>query len=130
VDDDRIWAFETSLWLGGADEYRGNISTHCLMALPAAPYLFDGASAVTAVVETPRWLSAELSDHHVSRIEDGLIVVSYHVIAEREDRAPYDAYCTSVYAKDQAGDWKVIQHQQTPKISMKAGLAESNSASS
>ena len=113
MDDERIWTFERELWIGGEDIYRQRVSEHCLMALPAEPYLFDGEEAVRAVAATPRWETVEFEDGRVERPEEGLIVIAYRVAAERGDKS-YRALCSSTLRRRGHEDWEVVQHQQTP----------------
>jgi len=113
VDDARIWEFERELWLGGAEVYRRKIGENCVMALPAAPFLFDGEAAISAVENTPRWEQVEFTDTRVERPQEGLIVIAYRVQAVRGGQA-YQAICTSTLLRHGHEDWAVVQHQQTP----------------
>lgn len=112
MDDDRIREFETSLWVGGEDVYRGSIDPDCLMAVPAAPFLMSGSEAIEAVSKTPRWTSVEFDDFRIGRPQEGLIVIAYGVRASRGGEA-YRAYCTSTYRRVEHERWQVVQHQQT-----------------
>lgn len=117
MDDARIWDFEKSLWTGDADNYRAKISDDVVMALPAEPFLFTADAAVAAVSATPRWHEAEFSDKRVSRPQEGLIVIGYCLEARRGDEA-YRAHCTTVMQRLGEGDWNVIQHQQSPILTI------------
>jgi len=119
MDDDRIWAFEESLWTASADHYRQSIDDQCLMVLPAHPFVFTGQQSIEAVSNTPRWDQVSLSERQVARPQEGLIVIAYKAGASRGEQR-YTAYCTSVYRHlpDATGErieqrWKVVQHQQT-----------------
>jgi hypothetical protein len=119
MDDNRIWAFEESLWTASPEHYRKSIDDACLMVLPAHPFVFTGAQSVEAVSNTPRWDRVSLSDRHVARPQEGLIVIAYKAEAQRSDQR-YTAWCTSVYRHlpDATGErtedrWQVVQHQQT-----------------
>ena len=116
MDDERVWQFEHSLWVGDAEHYRALIDDECLMVLPAAPFVMSGQQAVDAVAGTPRWSKAELSDRQVSRPQEGLIVVAYKANAERDGMSPYEAHCTSTYRRLGHDEWRVVQHQQTPPL--------------
>lgn len=118
MDDARIWQFEESLWTADADHYRNSIDPECLMVLPAPPFVMRGEQSVQAVIDTPRWSSAVLTQRQVARPQEGLIVIAYHAHAERADRAPYDAHCTSTYRRLGHEEWRVVQHQQTPLITV------------
>lgn len=116
MDDERIWNFEHSLWTADAQHYHDAIDAECLMVLPAKPFILTGEQSKDAVSATPRWTKVELSERQVARPQEGLIVIAYHVHAEREGVSPYEAYCTSVYRWLAHEVWKVVQHQQTPPL--------------
>ncbi|GGE01912.1 hypothetical protein GCM10011529_05360 [Polymorphobacter glacialis] len=113
MDDDRIWAFEESLWVGDAAHYHELIDDECVMVLPAPPFVMSGAEAIEAVSSTPRWERVEFSEQQVKRPQEGLIVIAYHVVASREGSDPYSAYCTTVMRWLSHEVWRVVQHQQT-----------------
>jgi hypothetical protein len=115
MDDDRVWAFEASLWKADPSHYHEAIDPEVRMALPTPPFLFSGQEAIEAVTATPRWSNVAFEDGTISRPQEGLIVVAYTAHAQRAGQDEYVAHCTSTYRKDEAGEWQVIQHQQTPK---------------
>ncbi len=115
MDDGRILDFEKALWIGKGDVYRQNVSPKCLMVLPEKPHLVRGEDAIKAVENTPRWEEVELKDMTVDRAQEGLIVIAYEAHAKKADHE-YTAWCTSTIWKDEADEWKVIQHQQTPPL--------------
>ncbi|MGA9580396.1 MAG: DUF4440 domain-containing protein [Allosphingosinicella sp.] len=112
MDDDRVREFETALWVGGEDVYRGAIDPDCLMVVPAPPFVMNGGEAIEAVSKTPRWESVQFDDLRIARPQEGLIVIAYGVRASRGGRA-YSAYCTSTYRRIAHEEWRVVQHQQT-----------------
>ena len=116
MDDDRIWSFEESLWVGDADHYRELIDEQCLMVVPQPPFVMGGAQAIEAVANTPRWSNVTLSESKVARPQDGLIVIAYKADASKEDGEAYTAHCTSVLRKLEHEKWRVVQHQQTPPL--------------
>lgn len=116
MDDDRVWAFEESLWTADAEHYRSSIDEACLMVLPAPPFVLSGEQAKAAVIATPRWSRVELTERQVARPQEGLIVVAYRAQAERDGSDGYAAHCTSTYRRLAHDDWKVVQHQQTPPL--------------
>lgn len=117
MDDDRIWRFEEKLWLGDAETYRALIDDQCVMALPAAPHIFDAEAAIEAVAATPRWSAVEFAERRVQRPEDGLIVIAYRATASRDDER-YEAYCTTSIRRRGHEDWLVVQHSQLPPIAL------------
>lgn len=116
MDDERIWSFEESLWLGDAEHYRASIDDECLMVLPTSPYMLTGPQAAEAVANTPRWSKVELSERQVARPQEGMIVIAYKARAERVGVKVYEAHCTSTYRRLAHEEWRVIQHQQTPPL--------------
>ena len=116
MDDDRVIKFERSLWVGDGDAYRRNVSSDCLMVLPERPFLLSGDKAVETLEATPLWSQVQFSHFQIKRPREGLIVVAYHVDAERAGER-YEAYCTSTYQRQGHEDWVVVQHQQTPSLS-------------
>lgn len=116
MEDDRVWAFEESLWTGDAEHYQSSIDDACLMVLPQPPFVMSGQDAIAAVADTPRWTKVEISERQIARPQEGLIVVAYHARAERDGTAPYEAHCTSTYRRLAHEEWRVVQHQQTPPL--------------
>ena len=116
MDDDRVWAFEKDLWLGGGDVYRTGIDPEARMALPEPPFIFAGQNAIGAVEATPRWSNVAFEDGTIARPQHGLIVVAYTAHAQRHGHDAYVAHCTTTYRLNEDHAWKVIQHQQTPKL--------------
>jgi hypothetical protein len=112
MDDDRVRAFETDLWIGAGDVYRERVDGECQMVVPAHPFLMTGEQAISAVEQTPRWTSVELDQLRISRPQEGLIVLSYRADARRGEER-YEAFCTSTYRRVSPEHWRVIQHQQT-----------------
>ena len=116
MDDERVWSFEESLWIGDADHYRELIDPECLMVVPQPPFVLKGEEAVKAVSDTPRWSKVEITDRQVSRPQEGLIVIAYQASAEKEGGEKYVARCTSTIRRLEHELWRVIQHQQTPPL--------------
>jgi hypothetical protein len=116
MDDARVWSFEKSLWTGDADHYRELIDQECVMVVPTPPFVLQGNDAIEAVAHTPRWDVVELSEGHIVRPQEGLIVVAYHAQASRDGGETYEANCTSTYRRLSHEEWRVVQHQQTPPL--------------
>ena len=114
-EDDRVWAFEESLWIADAEHYRASIDDCCLMVVPTPPFVMSGQQAIEAVSRTPRWSEVNLSERQIARPQEGLIVVAYKAEASR-DGETYQAHCTSTYRRLGHDDWRVVQHQQTPPL--------------
>lgn len=119
MEDDRVWAFEESLWTGDAQHYRESIDESALMVVPQPPFVLESAAAVEAVSQTPRWESVSFADGRIVRPQEGLIVIAYRVEAAKGDER-YVAHCTSTYRRVEHEVWRVVQHQQTPPLTADA----------
>lgn len=119
MDDNRVWSFEKSLWVGDADHYRELVDGECLMVLPHPPFVMSGKQAIEAVAKTPRWSNIDISNGQISRPQEGLIVIAYNAKASRDDET-YEANCTSTYRRLSHEEWRVVQHQQTPPLAIPA----------
>lgn len=117
MDDARVWSFEESLWTGDPANYHEKIDRKALLVVPAPPFVLKGEAAADAMAETPRWTSVEMAEQQIMRPQEGLIVIAYHVLARRDgDDKAYEAHCTSTYRRLSHEEWRVVQHQQTPKL--------------
>ena len=116
MEDDRVWSFEQSLWTGDAENYREKMDTECLVVVPQPPFVLQGEDAIEAVADTPRWARVTFSDNRIVRPQEGLIVIAYSVKAERQGERTYEAHCTSTYRRLEHEVWRVVQHQQTPRL--------------
>lgn len=116
MDDQRVWSFEKSLWVGDAEQYRHLIDEECVMVVPTPPFVLQGDDAIEAVCDTPRWSEVDISDGRIARPQEGLIVVAYTARARRNGATGYEAHCTSTYRRLGHDDWRVVQHQQTPPL--------------
>ena len=114
MDDDRVWAFEESLWTGDAAHYRESIDPAAVMVVPQPPFVLESEAAVAAVSDTPRWDAVTFSEGRIVRPQEGLIAIAYKAEARREGADGYVAYCTSTYRRIEHEKWTVVQHQQTP----------------
>jgi hypothetical protein len=120
MDDSRVWSFEESLWTGDSADYHDKIDSEALLVVPAPPFILHGEDAADAMAATPRWSSATFSEQRITRPQEGLIVVAYHIAASRDGGSDYEAHCTSTYRRLAHEDWRVVQHQQTPKLAVAA----------
>lgn len=116
MDDNRVWAFEESLWTGDAEQYRTLIDDECVMVLPEHPFVLTGEQAISAVADTPRWTSVTFSEQQIMRPQEGLITIAYKAEAGRDGSTGYTAYCTTTMRWLAHDEWRVVQHQQTPAL--------------
>lgn len=110
---DDAWAMEERMWTGGADELAAALDPTCLMVFPAPAGILTAKAAVAALDSAPRWRSIVMSERQIGRPADDLIVLAYRAIGARDDAPLYRARCSSTYRRAD-GDWRLVQHQQTP----------------
>ena len=115
MEDQRAWTTEESLWTGDPSIYPDLIDPACLMVFPASPQIIGAEVALRTMSKGPRWSSVSFADGQVARPEEGLIVLAYSVQAGKEDGTNYMAHCTSTWRRRGHEDWKLVQHQQTPR---------------
>ena len=120
MDDTRLWDFEKSLWTADAEQYQELIDDECLMVVPSPPFILDGQEAAEAMAATPRWDQVEFSNRQIKRPQEGLIVIAYKARASRRGTDPYEANCTTVLRRLEHDVWRVVQHQQTPPLTVPA----------
>ena len=123
MEDQRIWAFEESLWTEGRENYQAKIDGQSLMVLPQPPFVYAGQAAIEAVSDTPRWETVEFSDRQVMRPQEGLIVIAYRARASKGDET-YEAHCTTTLHRLAHDEWTVVQHQQTPPLVSSMAVAD------
>ena len=111
MEDERIWAMEEKLWRGGDEVYDRLVDENVVMALPAEPFLFSRDEAKAAVKDTPRWEEVRFSEQKVTRPEEGLIVIGYHVEAKRGEET-YRCVASSTLMRRGHEDWTVVSHSQ------------------
>jgi hypothetical protein len=115
MTDEEAWRMEERFWTGGEDHYRGALDPACVMAFSAPAGIIAGIGIVQGLAGAPRWTSVAMTETHVGRPSDGLLVLAYKARARRDGgAAPYDAYCTSTYHRRADDRWRLVQHQQTP----------------
>ncbi|WP_084074199.1 nuclear transport factor 2 family protein [Demequina sp. NBRC 110052] len=69
--------------------------------------------AIDGMAESRRWQDYELRDVTVHDLGAGIVVVTYHAHAERDEEGPFDAMLSSTYVRSRAG-WRMMLHQQSP----------------
>ena len=111
MDDTRVWNFEESLWRASEGRYHGQVDPECVMALSHAPYLFTARPRSRPSPPRRNGMTSPFSNRHISRPQEGLIVVGYEVKAQKGDTT-FTAACTSVYRQKAHEDWTVVQHAQ------------------
>jgi Domain of unknown function (DUF4440) len=113
MTDAEFWEIERSLWLGGSHAFKSWVAAECLMVFPEPAGIMTNPAILESVATRPRWESLEITGALLRRTGTEAAVLAYRAEALRADGAPYRALCSSGYVR-QAGDWWLVQHQQTP----------------
>lgn len=112
---DRLGKQEQAFWTAGADFYRENLADEFLLVFPGVGFL-GRDEMISAVENGRRWDRAEITDLHITELSDGAAVLSYSVLASRDDgdgEATFEGLVSSAYVREDGG-WKLAVHQQTP----------------
>lgn len=108
---DELWHEEREFWLAGAAEALRKLDEGCLMALAPAGIL-TRRKVVETLSQGPRWQEVSMSER-ASIETDDLCVLAYRATARRAGADTYRALCTTTWVR-RDGDWRIVQHQQTP----------------
>jgi hypothetical protein len=109
--DDVLWTTEEALWRDGIDAYRIHMAASCLMLFGPMGIL-DRPAILQSLEDAPRWSAVRMEKRQIAS-SGQTATIAYEAFAEREDGSTYRALCSSTYV-DEAGAWKILQHQQTP----------------
>ena len=113
MTDAEFWEVERSLWLKGAEAFRAWVAADCVMVFPEPAGILSGEAIVDSVAKAPRWQRLEIAAPVLRRTGNGAVVLAYRAEAHRATGEPHRALCSSSYVHE-AGDWWLVQHQQTP----------------
>lgn len=103
------WHDEEALWTLGAAEAARRIAPVCIMVFPEG--VMQGQQILDGMKQGSRWQNLRISDRHTSELGDTM-VLAYRARASR-DGQDRDVLCSSTWVR-QGGDWKLVQHQQSP----------------
>ena len=97
---------------GSPDYYREMVDDEAMLVVPGLGRLTK-AQCVDAAGQACSWTSHRIDEVEWLDLDDEMVALSYHVVAERRGQDPYEAWMTSVW-REQDGRWKLVAHQQTP----------------
>lgn len=108
---DELWREEREFWVSGVAEAMRKLDEGCLMAFGPTGIL-TRRRVVETLSEAPRWQEITMTERAAVQTND-VCVLAYHATARRTGANTYRALCTTTWRRT-AGDWRIIQHQQTP----------------
>lgn len=94
----------------GAAFYEEVMADDGLMVFPGL--VMDKLSSLDVIRRVSPWLSYELSDVRIARIDD-VGLVTYRAVGQRTEEPPYEAVMSSVYVR-RGAQWHLLLHQQSP----------------
>ncbi|MDX1631481.1 MAG: nuclear transport factor 2 family protein [Thermoanaerobaculia bacterium] len=112
LQDDLI-RIERMLWEGGADTYRENLDTECLLVFPDMVGVSSRDEVASSVEEGERWREVELEVEGILEPAPDVALLIYRASAVRGEDETYRALVSSGYVK-RGGAWNLMFHQQTP----------------
>lgn len=113
TDDDLLWKLEHDYWTCGEGYRRQSTDPRCLMAFGRPTGIVRGEALHRAHRSAPDWTDVAFEDRRISEPDIGVAVLAYRARARTREGAEVRAFCTSVWLR-RSGDWRHIQHQQTP----------------
>ncbi|KGJ06747.1 protein of unknown function [Paracoccus halophilus] len=108
---DELWREEREFWLAGVAEAARRIDSACVMAF-AQTGILDRAGVIAALQSAPRWQEVTMTARATVETDE-VCLLAYHATARRPGAETYRALCTTTWIR-RAGDWRILQHQQTP----------------
>lgn len=108
---DELWREEREFWTLGVAEAMRKLDEGCLMAFGPTGIL-TRRRVIETLTEAPRWQEVTMTDRAVVETND-ICVLAYRATARRAGADTYRALCTTTWRRT-GGDWRIIQHQQTP----------------
>ena len=102
---------ERALGGGSGDTYREHLTDNAVVVVPGA--VITREQCAMAIDATPGWDEFEITDAHALTLNDGSALLTYRWSSHRGEET-YEALMSSVYVKQDDGDWKLALHQQTP----------------
>ncbi|HMN12918.1 MAG TPA: hypothetical protein PKD55_11395 [Bellilinea sp.] len=108
-----FWDLETGFWRGDRAYYEKELATKSLMVFPQPVGVLDREQTLESVGDSARWDTVRFSEKHYLAPSDDCRVLVYRVHARREEMPPYEALCSSVYARVKF-EFVLVSHQQTP----------------
>jgi hypothetical protein len=106
-----LWDMEEHFWTSGAENARATTATYAVMIFPYPSGILKGDQIWTHLRQNTGWRSVVMADRRVTRCRD-IVILTYHVSAEKPDIPIYKALCSSTYLNDDES-WLRISHQQT-----------------
>jgi len=110
---DHLLDLERHFWTSGVDFFRNNLGDHCLLAFEGLAGKLSRAHVMRTIGQQARWEAPQLDLKGFIEPTDGFALMTYEARATRPDGKPYHALVSSGYLAE-AGNWKLIFHQQTP----------------
>ena len=108
-----FWKFEQSLWVEGTPAYEKLLHPNCIMVFPAPAGIIGAEAILNGIDGAPRWLSVKLDEQSSLEANGDTVILAYRAEGRRQGSPAYRAFCSSTYVRH-AGEWRIIQHQQTP----------------
>ena len=87
------------------------IDPACVMVF-ANTGILDRSGVIAALQSVPRWQEITMTDRATVETDE-VCLLAYRATLRRARADAFRALCTTTWIR-RAGDWRIIQHQQTP----------------
>ncbi len=119
MTDAEFWEVERSLWLGGPAAFRAWVAADCVMVFPEPAGILTGAAILEGLAAAPRWERGRLRGDRWCAAPATRRRCSPTAPRRRGRTAPRIARSAASSYVQQAGDWWLVQHQQTPDLTLR-----------
>ena len=109
---DTLLRIERELARGRGDEYRQHLDDGAVVIVPGQA--LDKDATVQAIAASPGWDEVAIDDARLLELGEGGAALTYRFSGRRGADFSYVALMTSVYARRDDDEWKLVLHQQTP----------------
>jgi hypothetical protein len=121
MTETEAWRIERDLWLSEPEIYDQRLAPEAIIVLPGTAGILTSAATIDASHHFPRLDHVAFESMRMIRPAPNLLLLAYEASGVREGGTrTYRARCSSMYV-DQAGEWFLAFHQQTPLGSTSSG---------
>ncbi|MER9069270.1 hypothetical protein NKH84_22320 [Mesorhizobium sp. M0902] len=111
---------ERGFWSGGADYFKANADTDCLVAFPQMARVMSNTDLAATATDPNRWRDLDIDLKGIIEPGSDIVMLTYEARATRRDGEAYAALVSTGYVHRVNG-WKMMFHAQTPLVTAAKG---------
>lgn len=106
---------ERGFWSGGADYFKANADTECLVAFPQMARVMSNSDLAATATDPNRWRDLDIDLKGIIEPGSDIVMLTYEARATRQNGEAYAALVSTGYVHRVNG-WKMMFHAQTPLV--------------